>query len=410
MISIDQWRCAIGSFQQPMSGKSPDKSPCVTTEDYDMCARLLVVAAVLWGAYLENTAIDALRTHIINTDIQLHMVTMINASVHITSVQYTSYHQPYVDTIALAMDVETNPGPEYQNILEEIREFRKEHDKNFQCIMNDLSMVRKEIIQVKEDIDKCNEKIAKQSSYIDTIYDECYGDMQSMKQKIARMEAQIESQERYSRRENIILHGIPQESNETSEKTKEKVIEILNRNVSHKSWTKNDFVRVHRLKTKSQANQPVIVRLYKPDDKFDILRERKKLKDDGYGVANDLTLKQRQELNQLTLEGKRGYFRNGKLHIEDQSGNPERRPTQFRFGEGGFPYRGHSNRYARGAYEARGRSGGRGSTGYPQSFGNAHNGTDSRRHSGQSSQNNADSGGNSSTQMNSNASSSSDNK
>ena len=51
--------------------------------------------------------------------------------------------------IVIAGDVETNPGPEYADILAEIRGFRKDCEENFDSLQNEISKVRKEIIQVK---------------------------------------------------------------------------------------------------------------------------------------------------------------------------------------------------------------------------------------------------------------------
>ena len=43
--------------------------------------------------------------------------------------------------IVIAGDVETNPGPEYADILAEIREFRKDCDENFDSLRESNSTV-----------------------------------------------------------------------------------------------------------------------------------------------------------------------------------------------------------------------------------------------------------------------------
>ena len=213
--------------------------------------------------------------------------------------------------IILSGDVETNPGPTYEQILNELKAMRRDNNQHFKDLRDDISLL-------KSDINMVNEKVNRLTSDIDYVYDECYGEIQSLKSNVKRLEDSVESQARYSRRDNLIFHDIPCDENENNEKTRKKLIQILNDNVTNKTWTNDDFVRVHRLKSKQSAKQPIIARLVRTEDKFSILSARQNLRDGGYGVANDLTPVQRAELHTLRQQGKKAFYKSGRL-IVDQS-------------------------------------------------------------------------------------------
>ena len=211
--------------------------------------------------------------------------------------------------ILLCGDVETNPGPDNnQDILEEIRKLRQENDKNFKDLQRNITSLR-------SDLSELSKKVEQNSRDIDLVYDEHYNEIQSLRTAVSKLEKKVEDQERYSRRDNIILYNIPHDTGENATETRQKLIDVLNKNTD-KVWDNSDFIRVHRLKSKQPNKHPIIARLLNTDDKFRILNARKSLKDAGLGVSNDLTPNQRSELNSLKLEGKRGYFKNGQLHID----------------------------------------------------------------------------------------------
>ncbi|XP_046581048.1 uncharacterized protein LOC124288544 [Haliotis rubra] len=51
--------------------------------------------------------------------------------------------------------------------------------------------------------------------------------------------------------------------------------------------------------------------------KIAVLKDRPELGKHNIGVANDLTKRQRQTLSQLRSENKRGFYKNGRLVVED---------------------------------------------------------------------------------------------
>nr|KAG5697967.1 hypothetical protein BaRGS_030280 [Batillaria attramentaria] len=60
---------------------------------------------------------------------------------------------------------------------------------------------------------------------------------------------------------------------------------------------------------------------------------KQNLKDSGIKVAADLTKRQRAEIERVRSEGKFGYYKNGRLHVEDRrtprdEQDPRERPDQ----------------------------------------------------------------------------------
>ena len=53
------------------------------------------------------------------------------------------------------------------------------------------------------------------------------------------------------------------------------------------------------------------------EDKLFILRARNRLRAKEYEVGNDMTPAQRQVLSSLKDNGNRGFYKNGRLHVED---------------------------------------------------------------------------------------------
>ncbi|GFR76641.1 SH3 domain protein [Elysia marginata] len=131
-------------------------------------------------------------------------------------------------------------------------------------------------------------------------------------------EDKIEKDERYWRRENLILYGVREAPDEDPRACKDTVVTLLNDHVPQRKWCDRDIVRAHRIGGKHPStNRPLIVRFMHHDDKFLVLEMRETLKKIDISVANDLTATQRGELRELKEEGKRGYYKGGRLHIEE---------------------------------------------------------------------------------------------
>ena len=262
--------------------------------------------------------------------------------------------------IVLAGDVEVNPGPTIDDVMTELKDLRLANDRHFHSLKDEISSLRTDMNAIRRDVDTVKDKVKDTTQHIDQCYDECYGDIRSLMYRIDKLERQVEHQERYSRRDNLIFYNIPGEKEESYDVTTGKLIKVLNDHTPGKTWSNNDFIRVHRIKSKRTGPAPIIARFVRSESKFCALGARQRLKDSDFGVANDLSQLQRDELQKVKNEGKRGYWLNGKLHIDptrpgsaaaergQQTGNSGGHVTDrpWRFGENRgreFPRQHNSN-------------------------------------------------------------------
>ena len=151
------------------------------------------------------------------------------------------------------------------------------NNENFkQIVCNSLSL------EVHDELDKMKRKI------------------ETINKKNENLENLLEAQEQYSRRNCLLIHGLPAEINENTDNTVIKFLEInLGINVTEK-----DLDRSHRL---SRPNSPIIVKLISHNLKTLIFSCKKKLKGKNFFLTESLTPKRMsciKKLNTLREAGK----------------------------------------------------------------------------------------------------------
>ncbi|XP_067656355.1 uncharacterized protein [Haliotis asinina] len=140
-----------------------------------------------------------------------------------------------------------------------------------------------------------------------------------MQTKLSDFDEEIDRLEAFSRRDNVIIYGVPECSDEDHVTCKQKAVNLMNEFVKTKKWQKSDLSRAHRLgskRTGSDRPRPLIAKFKDTDDKIEALKARTALQNAGYGISSDLTARQRQQLKELEGTGLRGYFKHGKLVTE----------------------------------------------------------------------------------------------
>ena len=218
--------------------------------------------------------------------------------------------------LMLAGDIEANPGPVHQDILKEIKAFRSENDKQLKIIRDDLNTFKLELQSIKTDINGIKDKLHRQRKDMDDIYDECYGLIKSLQTRVDQLEnnnktthgsqiglsnevlEKLDTLEGFSRRNNLIFHGIPGSSATESSIDSER---LLRQTLSkHLDLDVNSllFDRVHRLNT-SKTPQPIIARLTHFRDKQHLLRQKNKLKGTRIYINEDFTNKVRETRKKL---------------------------------------------------------------------------------------------------------------
>ena len=263
----------------------------------------------------------------------------------------------------LANDIEMNPGPETieehfkilsKNIDEkfsamqtQIQTFMGSVDSSVNKVMMSLDEVKQSLNKVNDEVEKLKRKSIESDNLIESLkkevteiketlniqqldVDAVNDEIGSLNDRFTKIEEEIENQQRYSRRENIIFHGLPENSSSAEGDEKQNMVRLLNKHVSGKSWSGDDFTRVHRLGRGQRGGhpRPVIARFTRHDDKFLVFGARENLKTEGISVSSDLTPKQRSEIKKLRDEGKKAFYKGGRLHIDDgPDSNPDKDAT-----------------------------------------------------------------------------------
>lgn len=115
-------------------------------------------------------------------------------------------------------------------------------------------------------------------------------DIETVKKSQQGIENKIDSQEQYSRRNCVLIHGIEEQHNEDPYKL---VVEILNEKLSVNIST-NDISRCHRIgsqRDKTNKKRPLIVKFISYQTKDKVWRRKRSLKDTNILITESLTAK-----------------------------------------------------------------------------------------------------------------------
>ena len=243
------------------------------------------------------------------------------------------------DLLLQSGDVESHPGPgSMEEMIERLGEkIMRDNEKNNEKIMSAINKVESNLESLRKSVDNLNQEVHSVKNRVKEIEGEqdvqrldiieCGETMSKLDERIMKLEEATEKQAQYSRRENVILHGVAEQQNNDYDSVRKHVTQILKNNVTSKSWQESDILRAHRLGNDSAKKpRPIIVRLQHFHDKLLILKARDEFKKCAIKIANDLTPHQRSELSRLREKNQKGYYKKGVLHIvENTHGSSEKR-------------------------------------------------------------------------------------
>ena len=131
-----------------------------------------------------------------------------------------------------------------------------------------------------------------------------------------KIEERAEEKEIQDRRDNVILHGVPERENGEREDSVNTFVNTVNLAL-HSPIRATDIAHSYRLGRPGQGKpRPLLARVVRSAVKFAILGCRSELKEKGFGVSGDLTPKQRQELQKARAQGLVAYYKGRVLHTE----------------------------------------------------------------------------------------------
>ena len=300
MITLQQWRCVIGGFHHPLSGRMSDPNELFFAKRWVVIAATLVILPFIDFSlfHIESCVTTSARSTVvfdcvISNHTSTTSVCQANISEHFKLFDF--------DKLLISMDVESNPGPAIT--LDEI-------NRNILRMHEDIQHVREDVRRIRRDVEENHMKINDLQARTDEYEYRNDENMEELHDRIEYLERRNEMQERYSRRENIVLKGVPVTSNESS--IKQQVVDMFNSLGGPKVWSTDDFQRAHRLNRTGH----IIVRFVLFEDKLRALKFRDKLNDKRIRLTNDLTVDQRNQLYKLRAENKVGYFKGNRLIVE----------------------------------------------------------------------------------------------
>ena len=142
--------------------------------------------------------------------------------------------------------------------------------------------------------------------------------------KVDDITAETDRQEQYSRRNCLLIHGLPESKNENTDLLAMEAIETkMNIKI-----TDNDIDRTHRIgKPKNNGKpRPVIIKFVRYNDRKKIFSSKKLLKDSGVSITESLTAFRMKKLtnaretfrfrNVWTVDRRIFYSENGSQHAK----------------------------------------------------------------------------------------------
>ncbi|XP_070388030.1 uncharacterized protein [Dermacentor albipictus] len=197
------------------------------------------------------------------------------------------------ELLLLGGDIETNPGPEISQQLKEIAADIKEI-KESRLAKMDKKL--DQLTKLEEKVDSCQEQIA------------------NMNILIKDMQEKIDDLENRSRRNNLLIYGLPEVEGETP-----LILEsAVNKNIIVDTLELKQVAieRIHRIgRGAPNKVRPVILKLLDSRDKSSILKRGYKLKGTGLSIAEDFSKRVRDTRRKLWNSAKTNRQRNEKVSL-----------------------------------------------------------------------------------------------
>ncbi|XP_029844350.2 uncharacterized protein LOC115327481 [Ixodes scapularis] len=197
--------------------------------------------------------------------------------------------------LMLAGDVESNPGPDEvptRVLLEQLLATQKEISQNIADIKSEQQSTKSWCASVNSRLGLIETSIDELRSTTKRVEGCEYG-LADVASTIGDLKRKIDDLENRSRRNNLIIHGIKCDVNETADQLKEKVCTNI---FSTKLQVDVSTVeRIHRLgRNQGTRPRPVIMSFRDYNEKMSILTNAKKLKGSGVFINEDYSYELRQ--------------------------------------------------------------------------------------------------------------------
>ncbi|XP_077512299.1 uncharacterized protein LOC144123324 [Amblyomma americanum] len=198
--------------------------------------------------------------------------------------------------LLLSGDVETNPGPEMAQIAKQLKD-----------IAEDIKEIKeKRLTDIENKLDAI--------TLLETKVQSCQTEISRMNHVIESLEKKIDDLENRSRRSNLIVYGLPEDEEESTETLEQAV----NKSIIQDTLKLDPvaFERIHRLgRPQANKNRPVIFKLLDARNKSAILKQGFKLKDTKYAIGEDFSPRIREIRKKLWNSAKENRQKGDKVSL-----------------------------------------------------------------------------------------------
>ena len=126
----------------------------------------------------------------------------------------------------------------------------KQLERHFQrleeSIIANNEQIQLQFSLLKDSVTALQSAVRRNNQQLDSIGNE----QNSMSSRLRKLEEEVERQERYSRRSNVLLYGMKEEAGESCDRCTARVIKTLRRHFPQKDWNVTDVERAHRWSTR----------------------------------------------------------------------------------------------------------------------------------------------------------------
>ncbi|XP_046549935.1 uncharacterized protein LOC124259774 [Haliotis rubra] len=158
--------------------------------------------------------------------------------------------------------------------------------------------MKSDIHELREDINTSKQEQDVMKLDVEALNDRTVG----IEKYLEELDTKLEDQEQRSRRNNVVLYNVPESGQrETYTESKDKVLTVLNKARVVKNLpplVPRDIERAHRLSTKKgDKARPIIARMCHWEDKWQSVKMRSVLKDQGWGLLTTSQLTNARNFN-----------------------------------------------------------------------------------------------------------------
>ena len=147
---------------------------------------------------------------------------------------------------------------------------------------NDITSLHAEVMELKQEYKKFNEM----QNEVGALKLEC----RRLRCENSALKSQANSLETYSRRDNLIIHGIPEPDKESATQCEKSVKQFFvnHLNLTDQESTDIKFIRCHRLHTTRKVSvKPIIIRFKNFQDREKVWTKKTMIKDRKLNIAED---------------------------------------------------------------------------------------------------------------------------